>query len=33
LSFCPPASLRKGFHIMDMRPIPRLAGEQNSYAL
>jgi hypothetical protein len=33
LSFCPPASLKKGFHIMDMRPFPRLAGEQNSCAI
>jgi hypothetical protein len=33
LSFCPPASLQKGFHIMDMRPFLRLAGEQNSYAI
>jgi hypothetical protein len=33
LSFCPPASLQKGFHIMDIRPFLRLAGEQNSYAI
>jgi hypothetical protein len=33
LSFCPPASLQKGFHILDMRPFLRLPGEQNSYAI
>ena len=33
LFFCPSAALQKGLHIMDMRPLSRLAAGQNPCAI